>query len=280
MEHFMPQNLDCPICKLEAVYVFTSKLGKRIFKCKNIQCGHLFTPSLDKDQGICERPKDIEIESDEFIEIYGERNHRLLNLFTSIFKGKVKNRNFLDFGAGNAHISRTFKDKLKDKVKIYCVEANELCNNLYMKYGLIRLNSSDEAKEKIDLIYLIEVVEHLENPIEVLKSLKELLSDDGMIFISTPAGSKYECLTNAFETPSHIHFFTPKSLNLALAKAGLLKIKYHFYEEMYPKSNNHFIAPFLQKIKFFLKTVAYNIGAPNLYNGHLVGFTRNSDSLN
>jgi hypothetical protein len=71
----------------------------------------------------------------------------------------LKKINFLDFGAGNAHVSRTFKSILKDDVNIYCLESNPLCKNLYSKYKLIQLEGINEVSNHIDLIYMIEVIE-------------------------------------------------------------------------------------------------------------------------
>jgi 2-polyprenyl-3-methyl-5-hydroxy-6-metoxy-1,4-benzoquinol methylase len=185
----------------------------------------------------------------------------------------------LDFGAGNAHISRTFKNVLKDDAVIYCLEPNPMCKHLYKKYDLIQITDIKEVPVKINLIYMIEVIEHLENPISILKDLIELLQANGKIFISTPVGELDENLTNAYDTPSHLHFFTEKSLNLALKKAGLREIIYQHYPEMYPLPKFSAILAATKFVKCFLNVfksnkyqeVANDPKKPKI--GHLVGLT-------
>jgi len=257
---------DCPICASASEYIFTSKLRKDIFHCVNRECGHFFIPVFIQNQGICFR-ENIEEESNEFLKQFDERNSRLFGLLRSFLQIHTSPIKFLDFGAGNAHISRTFKNLLSKDDLIYCLEANPLCADLYQKYGLIQVKNIEDVPTKIDLIYMIEVIEHLENPIQVMIKLKALLKETGKIFISTPAGDMDESKTNAFDTDSHLHFFTDKSLNLALEKAGLKAINYRYYPEMYPIPKTTFKSKINLIIKYFFKVA--NFANKNLHNNHL-----------
>lgn len=266
----------CPICNSNSSFLFNSKHSKKIYNCINDICGHFFTTLLEEDQGVCARPEDIEAESDDFMLTFDERNKKLLKLFLTSIKNETQNLklNLLDYGAGNAHISRTFKNILNKNANIYCVEKNPNCKNLYKKFNLIYIHSLEEIDDKIDLIYMIEVIEHLEDPIKELKKLSKLLKADGKIFISTPVGRKKENTTNAYDTSSHLHFFTEKSLNLTLKKSGLLEIdEYKFYPQLYPTPSfrgkiKNFIQYFL-KFKFLKRS---NSSKNEIE--HLVGFTK------
>ena len=289
---------SCPICNAETSYLFTSKHNRKILQCSNGRCKHLYTHPLLTGQGVHQRPEDIESESDRSLELYGERNERLLNLFISnLPEHQQTQRVFIDFGAGDAHISRTFKNKLGDTVDIYCVEEEEKCKPLYSKHGLIQLEKIENMSTKANLIYAIEVIEHVENPVSVLKSFKEALDFDGRIFLSTPAGYIDEQTTNAYDNPTHLHFFTPLSLNLALIKAGLSPIEYRNFPEMYPlKSQGTLKANMKRAVRWGykrLKNLCHkaahplsqnsipSMGMPPEANGspypyHLVGFTNHS----
>jgi hypothetical protein len=119
---------------------------------------------------------------------------------------------------------------------------------------------------------MIEVIEHLEDPIDSMRQLRQFLSKDGQIFISTPVGKPHERATNAYDTPSHLHFFTEKSLNLALRKAGLTEINYKFYPELYPLCEPRAYGIVKANIKKFLKnSILSKISAKHI--GHLVGTT-------
>ena len=264
----------CPICNSDSAYIFTSKNNKDIFNCSFISCGHFFTPVLNLGQGIGLREEDLEKESDESLKIFDKRNEKLLIFFESYLKDKTKPLKFLDFGAGNAHIARTFKRVLKDKCIIYCLEKNPLFENFYSKYNLEQIKNISDLPEKIDLIYMIEVIEHLEDPISVMKSLRHLLEFNGMVFISTPLGKSRENLTNAYEDPSHLNFFTKKSLNFVLKKSGFTEIEYKFHPEMHPPSlNRSLISQSLNSLKLFVKIVISKI-MPSKSISHLFGITK------
>lgn len=264
---------ECPICKQRSTYLFKSKLLKDIYECSNLRCGHFFTQPMTDLQGICDRNKDLEKESDSSLKFFHERNTRLLGLFLSKLNKKEGPVVFLDYGAGNAHVSRSFKQNLGNKCEIYCMEANPECKNLYDKYDLNQVKHINELQKKVDMVYLIEVIEHLVDPIFTLKSLKKILKPKGKIFISTPLGKREESLTNAYETQSHLHFFTEKSLNLALTKAKLSEIFFDYYPEMYPIPKLYSIRGFFKNIKSFVnhsRTSYHDVS-------HLVGFSELKD---
>ncbi|MEX5218947.1 MAG: class I SAM-dependent methyltransferase [Nitrospira sp.] len=287
---------SCPICSTASTFVFTSKHHKQIYQCGNEKCGHFFTPISRADQGICVRDENIEEESNQSLNIYSERNERLLSLFKSYLGNRESPLFFLDYGAGNAHISRTFKDQLQNNVRIYCLEANPGCKDLYEKYGLLQLSTLNDLPEKVDLVYMIEVIEHLDDPIKAMSQLKQVLKNDGMIFLSTPVGKLQESATNAYDTLSHLHFFTEKSLNLTLAKSGFSEIHFTYYPEMYPlpsqsvvnkpknlvkdlvkKALPKFSPAIVNKLKNLVKSLvqeplAQSSSAHGI--GHLVGITR------
>ena len=267
-------NLDkkhnCPICKKISTFIFTSQHNRKIYQCVNKECGHFFTPIAHSAQGICARDENIEEESNQAMSIFGERNKRLLNLFSNLLDKQIgvkKPLIFLDYGAGNAHISRTFKNQLQTNVLIYCLETNPACQDFYQKYELLFLETLSDLTEKIDLVYMIEVIEHLEDPIKAISQLSQIIKNDGMIFLSTPVGRILESKTNAYDTPSHLHFFTENSLNLTLQMSGFTDIAFKYYPEMYPLPST------LSKIKIYIKLMLEKFSGANSIE-HLVGFTK------
>lgn len=80
---------------------------------------------------------------------------------------------------------------------------------------------SKKIKEKYDVITCFNVVAHIPNPYEFLLSCREILSDDGTLYIQT---SQKDMIVNGeFDTIYHEHhsFFTIKSMNTLLTRAGL-----------------------------------------------------------
>jgi len=293
MENYLRKK--CPVCYKGGAFIFESKNKHSIYKCLNNKCGHFWVPEYTKDQLFFEREENMENESNNNLKVFGERNKELLKLILKTILVR-KEYKFLDFGSGCAHISRTFKRELREKVKIFCIDSNEQCKLFYPKWGLVPIEKIKQINEKIDFIYLIEVIEHLENPFNVLCNLKDILSKEGMILISTPPGYHNENDTNAYEEKTHIQFFTNKSLNVLLEKVGLEKIEFKYYPEFYPSINyaknlfiffknqiknlitfkfslKQFITSFY---KYFLKNIIHRKKKHNelIYPYHLIGFTK------
>ena len=265
--------MNCPICNTESIFVFTSKHLRDIYYCTNNICEHFFTPQFENNQGVILRDKDIEANSDKDLSIYSERNERLLKLFLKFINYQSYPINFLDYGAGTAHVSRSFKKNLGNKVNIFCLEANKACQALYNKYGLIQIETLKQLKKKLNFIYMIEVIEHLVDPIDHMKELRKYLNLNGSIFLSTPLGTMKESETHAYNTSSHLHFFSKKSFNLMLKKSGFMEIDFKFYTEMYPVPLNKY-----QKFRLVVKGLINNSFLEHFINNkHIVGFTRPID---
>ena len=101
-----------------------------------------------ENQGICELPENIQEESDKDLFIYKERNQRMLNLFLRKTHGISAPYNWLDYGSGSAHVSRLFKEILKENCNIYCCELNQIYEEFYRFNNLIHLNSLEKGNIK------------------------------------------------------------------------------------------------------------------------------------
>lgn len=77
-----------------------------------------------------------------------------------------------------------------------------------------------KQSEKYDLITLLHILEHVENPLEFLSKAKNHLNEDGIVYIEVP----YEIITpiilQKIGDHRHIGYFTKETINLALLKAG------------------------------------------------------------
>lgn len=109
--------------------------------------------------------------------------------------------------------------------------------NAYKEVFQVDLDIFDQKEfdlfyEKFDYIVLSDVLEHLRNPLEVLKKLKKYLKPKGSFLLSIPniahASIKSNLLVNDFTyTPlglldeTHLRFFTYQSIAQMLAKLGL-----------------------------------------------------------
>jgi len=267
----------CPICGGESRYQFTSRHDRRIFECSNTACGHFFTPALSEADGIVVREADLERQSDKSLAAWDERNTRLLAFLMREVPEPSRRLAFLDFGAGDAHVSRTFKRILGERVTIYCLDANPACGGFYRQHGLVEVGSLDAVPEKIDVVYMIEVIEHLDNPIANLSRLHRILADRGLLFLSTPEGARRPGATNAYDGRWHLHFFTPRSLGLALEAAGFQRIRYRYHPEMYARPPAGSARRLVHRVKAAVRPWLLPILRRHVEHGHLVGVTRSRD---
>src|SRR6266404_3269695 len=102
------------------------------------------------------------------------------------------------------------------------VGAEELNLNIKRKYLTL-----EEVKErKFDIIFLSEVLEHIQDPLSFISLLKEGLSEKGVLILTTP---DYKKLQKDLTRPSelallspgaHVILFSENSLNKILKEAG------------------------------------------------------------
>lgn len=104
----------------------------------------------------------------------------------------------LDVGPGHGFFSFIIKTDIPNYLKLDLVDISESSllvtkqiigdenkNIFFFNDDIFNFNSS----LKYDLIILGEVLEHLDNPIEILKKLSNLLADNGVLWLTTPTNS-------------------------------------------------------------------------------------------
>ena len=82
-----------------------------------------------------------------------------------------------------------------------------------------------DFREKFDIVSLNKVIEHVKDPVQMLKRAKAALKPSGFVYIEVPDGEKAildadGALREEF-TIDHPHVFSAASLNIAFTKAGL-----------------------------------------------------------
>lgn len=110
-----------------------------------------------------------------------------------------------------------------------CDEANKLHNGGFICGSPAQVEMS--CGGDFDVIVILEVLEHLENPFEFLCELKRLLKPGGSIIISCPNCAVQE-VWNTTEPPVHVTFFTVAGIHLLSrrlnASAEFLSYRFRF----------------------------------------------------
>jgi 2-polyprenyl-3-methyl-5-hydroxy-6-metoxy-1,4-benzoquinol methylase len=95
-----------------------------------------------------------------------------------------KTKKILDFGAGIG----TYADMLREMgFSVDCVEIDVHERKILDKKGYKLYSNLDEIKGKYDIIYSLNVLEHIENDTELTRKLKSCLDEDGTLLIFVPA---------------------------------------------------------------------------------------------
>ncbi len=92
------------------------------------------------------------------------------------------------------------------------------------------------AQEQIEVIVAGEFIEHIENPLEFMRNIRQRISGVTLL-LSTPNGVSFSntlmgLLRREVQHPDHLHVFTYKILNTLCLRAGFSDwqiIPYHFY---------------------------------------------------
>ena len=82
------------------------------------------------------------------------------------------------------------------------------------------------SASKFDVVLLLNLIEHVENPLAVLRSIRKLLAPEGIVIIKTPNYKSWDAKLfrnsnwGGYHCPRHWHLFTRSSFVKLTEKAG------------------------------------------------------------
>lgn len=222
------------ICKHENSEIILETKGCKLYKC--LLCGLIFARN-------CQQEK---INSEEVYYNYyregtagrfGAAIEWIVKLFRfarayKIFILNPKAKSILDIGSGRGWMLYFMKKHFKYEItagtqiseNAYRFSKEKLNLEIYNK-DLLELS----FKNKFDVISILHVLEHIENPEKYIEKIHDLLNAKGLLFVEVPNFNSWaEKLTQkhwlALDLKHHLFFFTPSSLVSLLEKHNF-KIK-------------------------------------------------------
>lgn len=139
----------------------------------------------------------------------------------------------LDVGCGEG----LFFDRLRKFGEVEGIETNPSlvreANRWRHRIHLSAFDATFEPNKKYSLILMLDVLEHLPNPVVYLRRAEDLLDPIGNLLITVPA---FSCLwTTHDELNHHVSRFTKKSLLELVSRTGL-RIHHlrYFFHWMFP----------------------------------------------
>jgi len=91
----------------------------------------------------------------------------------------------LDFGAGLGTLSTEFENR--NNVKVDCFEIDNSLIEILKQKKLNTYSQIKEIENLYDLVYSSNVLEHIEEDIEAIKSMKKMLKPNGLLILFVPA---------------------------------------------------------------------------------------------
>jgi len=136
--------------------------------------------------------------------------------------------NVLDVGCGNGKLLKELKEK---GWETYGVDVDPLATKQARKLGLNvftgELHEVEIPKDYFDVVIMKHSLEHMHNPLQILKEYHRILKPDGTLIIEVPNIKSTEAKIfreqwKELDIPRHLYHFSPYTLASLLNKANFL----------------------------------------------------------
>ena len=133
-----------------------------------------------------------------------------------------KKKNILDIGSGTGVSCVLLEKKGYNVTGVDPDPKNAQLINSKLKKGKCINSYFEDLKieNKIDVVWLTHVIEHLEQPDILLEKCKEWIVPDGIICIAVPDCGNPNMLNHSLNNPYHVYHFSKNSLKRLFGKSG------------------------------------------------------------
>lgn len=145
--------------------------------------------------------------------------------FLKQFGKKANASIILEVGPGSA---RNLLYAKSQGFKTATLDVSETNNRYYSEvcqFDQVFYSIDEIADNSVDLIFLTHVIEHIPEPLKIMKELYRILRSDGVLLISTPSTtSLFKKLLNyswwIYDIDDHVSFFNPSNLKRLLTQTS------------------------------------------------------------
>ena len=150
----------------------------------------------------------------------------------SVHRWLPQARRLLDIGCGTGWTTAIWK---RNGFEVIGLEPSRVRSQIAReKYGLnVFSGHIEELKDQplFDVAVMRHILEHIEHPVDVLKSIHRQLREGGLLLITVPnirSIGRY-CFRESWQwvLPWHLHFYHPQTLRLLLQSNGFKVLKYY-----------------------------------------------------
>lgn len=209
----------CPLCSASEASTYmkptswNNRDGIELKKCK--PCGFVYSAAVLHDYTTGNHRSSVKTE---------DPNKQQLPLLTDeiIEKSELKKGKVLDFGCGIGLLLLCLQ---KRGLAAYGIETSKFYLDKHKECNITSatsLESLNAPKNSFDLIIIKDVLEHADNPRELLQELLSYVKPSGHFYIRVPNVYGYKFHWSV-DTKTHINHFSPKTLTQLVEQQGMEK---------------------------------------------------------
>jgi SAM-dependent methyltransferase len=210
---------NCPACGSVSLRPAGSRLPSDLQRCG--ACGLVFFVTRPTETALIEHYQNYPV-TGSVPQITVKRYEELLRSFEP-FRSTGK---MLDVGCGEGFFLASAQ---KAGWEVYGTEFADIYLPICISKGIRmqqgRLNPANYSPGSFDVILWIEVIEHIDYPVQELENIRQLLRPGGVLYLTTPnfnavsrrlLGGRWTVI----DYPGHLTYYTPSSLKRLLEKSG------------------------------------------------------------
>jgi 2-polyprenyl-3-methyl-5-hydroxy-6-metoxy-1,4-benzoquinol methylase len=194
---------------------------------KSSPLGFVFCSRIPTTQELIVHYETTYSRNDYLSDITVKRYHELLDGFEPYKRtGKL-----LDIGSGIGHFLNEAKKRGWEVYGTeYTDEAIQKCEALGIRMQQGKLDPSWYEESSFDVVTSIEVLEHINNPVEEIRNISRILRPGGLFYFTTPNFNSIERYLvkseyNVIHYPEHLSYYTKRTVDYLLRNNGFKKLR-------------------------------------------------------
>lgn len=243
----------CECCFSNNITIIGNHLGYDHLKCNNCKYECFINRESSINNLMYEKDSDYNddmLVSRTFSDLLQYQHITALKYIVKNFKNKSVS--ILDVGCFNGFFVKKLLEMGYDAYGIdfnkkaidYGINQYHLTNRI----SVANIETLIQSNKKYDMVTLFEVIEHMENPRELLMKFLKLLNDKGILILSAP-NNKMMWRPALDYPPHHLSRFYPESIKKLITSVGFSKVQVIEQMNLYNLMRNYFGNLFRNKNK-------------------------------